>query len=102
MDALLLLAGAVVAFGAVGSFAFGSINGILAPGARGDVRVWGGIHVPSVGISIGLVTALAAVVPGRWLWPVVGFASTATFLLVIGGQFWLATHRAQPPSEALE
>jgi len=97
VEALLLLTGAVLGFGAVGTYAFGGINGLLAPGPRGDVRVWGGMHLPSVGASILLVTALTWVVHGLLLWPLVGFTATATYLLVIGLQFWLATHRARLP-----
>lgn len=95
VDALLLLAGAVTAFGAVGGYAFGSINGILMPGARGEIRVWGGVHLPSVGSSIVLVALITQVLRGPWVWPVVGFVATATYLLVIGVQFWLATHRGR-------
>ena len=97
LDALLLLAGAVTGFAAVGVFAFGSINGVLAPGARGDVRVWGGLHLPSVGSSIGLVWLLTEVLDGHLLWPAVGFTATTTYLLVIGLQFWMATHRGSAP-----
>jgi hypothetical protein len=97
VEALLLLTGAALGFGAVGTYAFGGINGLLAPGPRGDVRVWGGMHLPSVGASILLVTALTGVVHGLLLWPLVGFTATATYLLVIGLQFWLATHRARVP-----
>jgi hypothetical protein len=96
-DALLLLAGAVLGFGAVGTYAFGGVNGVLAPETRGEVRVWGGLHLPSVGLSIGLVTLLTHVLHGGPLWPLVGFTATATYLLVIGAQFWLATHRAHVP-----
>jgi hypothetical protein len=97
VDALLLLTGAVLGFGAVGTYAFGGINGLLAPGLRGDARVWGGMHLPSVGASILLVTPLSGVVHGRLLWALVGFTATATYLLVIGGQFRLATRRAHVP-----
>jgi hypothetical protein len=97
VEALLLLTGAALGFGAVGTYAFVGFNGLLAPGPRGDVRVWGGMHLPSVGASILLVTALTGIVHGRLLWPLVGFTATATYLLVIGGQFWLATHRTGVP-----
>ena len=97
LDALLLLAGAATAVGVVGAIAFGGINGVLAPSSTGDVRVWGGMHLPSVGLSIGVVTAITELVTGRLVWPLVGFASTATYLLVIGVQFWLATHQGSAP-----
>ncbi len=96
-DALLLLGGAVSGFAAVGAFAFGGINGVLMPGTAGEIRVWGGVHLPSVGSSILLVTLIAHVLDGPWVWPVVGFVATATYLLVIGVQFWLATHRGHVP-----
>lgn len=92
-EAVLLLAGAVLGFVVVGTFAFGGINGVLAPGTRGEIRVWGGMHLPSVGLSILLVGWLAGTVPGLPAWPLVGFTATATYLLVIGAQFWLATQR---------
>jgi hypothetical protein len=97
LDAMLLLAGAVLAFGTVGTLACGGVNGILAQGTRGKVRVWGGMHIPSVGLSIALVTLLTHVIHGHLLWPLVGFAATATYLLVIGAQFWFATRRTRVP-----
>lgn len=97
-DALLLLTGAVLGFGIIGTFAFGGINGVLSPRGRGDIRIWGGIHLPSVGASIALVAALTHLVHGSALWPLVGFTATVTYLLIIAGQFWLATHRAGVPA----
>jgi hypothetical protein len=97
VDALLLLAGAVTGFAVVGGYAFGGINGVLAPGTRGEIRVWGGVHMPSVGSSILLVTLITSLVRGRLVWPLVGFAATAAYLLVIGVQFWLATRRGYVP-----
>lgn len=102
LDAVLLLAGAVAGFGAVGAFAFGSINGVLAPGTRGDIRVWGGVHFPSVGLSILLTWLLTSVVHGPVVWPLVGFTATVTYLLMIGLQFWMATHRHLAPEPAAE
>jgi hypothetical protein len=93
VDAVLLLTGAVVGFGAVGAYAFDGINRVLAPGERAEVRVWGGMHLPSVGSSIALVTIITSSLHGHLVWPVVGFTATTTYLLVIGVQFWLATHR---------
>ena len=90
-------AGAVAGFAAVGAFAFGGINGVLAPGTQGEIRVWGGLHLPSVGSSILLVWLISESVGGHLVWPVVGFTATATYLLIIGVQFWLATHRGHVP-----
>lgn len=96
-QALLLLAGAALGFGAVGAFSFGGINGVLAPTSPGEVRVWGGMHLPSVGLSIGLVALIVSVVDSTYSWLLVGFGATATYLLVIGVQFWLATHKGRAP-----
>ena len=93
LDALLLLAGAVTGFALVGAYAFGSINEILIPRTRGETRVWGGVHLPSVGSSILLVAVIVHTLRGVWVWPAVGFVATATYLLLLGAQFWLATHR---------
>jgi hypothetical protein len=90
VDAVLLLVGAVLGFGCVGAFAFGGINQPLTPGSGREVRVWGGMHVPSVGSSIGIVTGLTRLVHGPFLWILVGFVATTTYLLVLGGQFWVA------------
>jgi len=96
LDALLLLAGAVLAFGAAGIFAFGDTT-VLSPTTRPPIHVWDGMHLPSVGASILLITVLAHLVHGRLVWPLVGFTATATYLLVVGAQFWLAAHRAHDP-----
>jgi hypothetical protein len=93
LDAVLMLAGAVVGFGAVGAYAFEGINRVLTPGDHAEVRVWGGMHLPSVGSSIALVTIITSSVHGHFVWPVVGFTATTTYLLVIGVQFWFATRR---------
>ena len=97
LDALLLLAGAVTGFAAVGAFGYGGINGVLAPRMRGEIRVWGGLHLPSVGSSILLVSVVTQVAHGHPAWLLVGFTATSTYLLVIGLQFWLATHRGHLP-----
>jgi hypothetical protein len=100
LDAVLLLAGAVLGFGAVGTYASGGFNGVLVPGAPARVRVWGGMHLPSVGLSILLVTTINALLDGPMVWLLVGFTATASYLLVIGLQFWLAVHRGPAPQPA--
>lgn len=97
VDALLLLAGAVAGFVLLGTLAFGGINGILAPTAPGHVRVWGGMHLPSVGASILACSLLAHFIHGHLVWPLVGFTATTTYLLVIALQFAFATHRTTQP-----
>jgi hypothetical protein len=98
-EALLLLAGAAFAFGAVGTFAYGGFNAALAPSPQRQVRVWGGMHIPSVGVSILLVSLIAHWIHGDPAWLAVGFTATATYLLMIGLQFWIATHRPTVPAD---
>jgi hypothetical protein len=93
LQTLLLLVGAALGFGAVGTLAFAGINRPLAPGPVRQARVWGGMHLPSVGSSIGAVTALTRWVHGQLMWVLVGFVATAIYLSVLGGQFWVAAHR---------
>ena len=50
-----LLTGAVLGFGAVGTYAFGGINGLLAPGSRDDVRVFINNVLLFAGISLEVV-----------------------------------------------
>ncbi len=99
LDAVLLLAGAVLGFGAVGTYASNGFNGVLVPGTPGRVRVWGGMHLPSVGMSILVVASINALLDGPAVWLLVGFAATTCYLLVIGVQFWLATHRGSEPGD---
>jgi hypothetical protein len=102
VDAVLLLVGAVLGFGAVGAFAFDGINQPLMPGPGAEVRIWGGMHVPSVGSSIGIVTGLTRLVHGPFMWVLVGFVATAVYLSVLGGQFWLAGLRRSRRTESAD
>lgn len=96
VDALLLLVGAVVGFLLVGAVAYGGVNVLLAPTTGGTVRVWGGMHLPSVGVSILACSLLAHFVHGHVVWPLVGLTATAVYLLVIALQFAFATlHRGE-------
>ena len=86
-------AGAVAGFAAVGALAHGSAAQVLnaAPDAR--VRLWGGFHLPSVGAAIGAVALVTALVEDELAWPLVGFAATGIYLLVIAAQFTIADER---------
>ncbi len=90
VDAVLLLCGAVAGFVVVGTAAYGGFHALLAPGPPPQVRVWAGAHLPSVGLSIAVVAGLCSLVAGHLLWLAVGLAATATYLTVIGLQFWAA------------
>jgi hypothetical protein len=74
LDALLLLAGAVLAFGAAGIFAFGDTT-VLSPTTRPPIHVWGGMHLPSV--AVGRVHCHGDISTGRWCSVLAGGASRA-------------------------
>ena len=61
---MLLLAGAVVAFGTVGVLAYGGLTGILTGSSPAEIRVCGGFHLPSVGAII--ATVLFVVIYVAW------------------------------------
>lgn len=91
LDALLLLIGAAAGYGLVATVAFGGVGAVLATDPPAGVALWGALHLPSVGGSILLCSLLTRFVSGHGIWPLVGFTATATYLLVLAGQFRLAT-----------
>jgi hypothetical protein len=95
-EALLLLLGAVAGFGVAAAIAHGGPRATFSSDAEpSSVRVWGGFHLFSVGLSIGLAAAAAATLREPLVWPVVGFVSTAVYLIVTAGQFTIAERRKE-------
>jgi len=92
-DALLFLAGAVIGFAAVGAAAHGSATRVLRVPPEPTVRLWGGFHLPSVGLAIAGSALVAARVHGTLAWPLVGLLATCVYLLVIAAQFTIADTR---------
>ena len=90
LEALLFLAGAVSGFALVGAFAHRSTDRVLRPPEEATVRLWGGFHLPAVGLAIAASALVVAVVDGVLDWPLVGFIVTCTYLLAIAAQFTLA------------
>lgn len=95
VEALLFLGGAVAGFALVGALAHGSATRVLRTAAEPTVRLWGGFHLPSVGLAIAGSTLVVAVVHGVIAWPVVGFLATCIYLVVIAGQFTIADSRGR-------
>lgn len=93
LDAVLFLAGAVVGFAVVGALAHGSATRVLRAPQEPTVRLWGGFHLPSVGLAIGGAALVAAVVHGALAWPLVGFLATCLYLVVLAAQFTIADAR---------
>ena len=93
--ALMLAAGAITAFALVGLLAFGKPARVLASPEEKEVQLWGAFHLPVVAAALGIATLLAHAVHDAILaWLLVGFAATATYLLVIALQYMLAERRA--------
>ena len=93
--ALMLAAGAITAFALVGLLAFGMPEHVLVSPKEKQVELWGAFHLPVVAASLGIATLLANFVHNAILaWLFVGFAATATYLLVIALQYMLAERRA--------
>jgi hypothetical protein len=90
LEAVLFLGGAVAGFAAVGAGAHGSVSGILQAPRSSRVRLWGGFHLPSVGLAIAGAALVAELVPGSPAWLLVGFVITAVYLSVIAAQFTIA------------
>ena len=88
-DALLFLAGAVVAYALVGGLALGGIPERLAP-EPGRAVIWGGLHLFSVGLAIGAATLVAHLVTSPAAWPLGGFLATALYLSASAGQLAFA------------
>lgn len=97
LEALLFLGGAVAGFAAVGAAAHGSATQVLRPAPEATVRLWGGFHLPSVGLAIAGTSLVAALVHGVLAWPLVGFLATCIYLIVIAGQFTIADERGREP-----
>ena len=92
IDALLFMAGAVLAFAVVGVGAFGGMGTRFAHAPR-EAALWGSFHFLSVGGAIGAAALVSYLLGGRVGWTVAPFASTVTYLLVLGAQFSAADRR---------
>jgi hypothetical protein len=90
LEALLFLVGAVSGFACIGAMAHGSATKILRVPPEPTVRLWGGFHLPSVGLAIAGSSLVAAVVSGVLVWFLVGLSATSIYLLVIAAQFTVA------------
>jgi hypothetical protein len=86
LEALLFMSGAVLAFAMVGAAAFGGVNARFAHSPR-RAALWGSFHFLSVGTAIGAAAFLTYLFTGPAGWLLAPFASTVTYLLVLGVQF---------------
>lgn len=90
--ALLFMAGAVLAFAAVGVVAFGGVSTRFAHAPR-QAALWGSFHFLSVGGAIGAAALVTYLLTRGVGWLAAPFAATVTYLLVLGAQFAVADER---------
>ncbi len=89
-EALLFLLGAVLGFGLTAAVAHGSPAATFGSDRDRPVRLWGGLHLVSVGAAIGISAAVAMQVGNPLVWLLVGFLATTVYLTLIAAQFTLA------------
>jgi len=85
LAALTFMAGAVLGFAFVGLLAFGGVGKHYGQ-ERGQSLLWGSFHFLSVGLAIGAAALVARYVGNAIAWPLAGFLSTSTYLLVVGAE----------------
>jgi hypothetical protein len=85
-DAALHVLGAVVAFGVVGGLAFGRLTAGLPAEKTTANAAWGYLHFASVGAVLGVAALVAPLLRPDLAWPITGFATTSTYLLVVAAQ----------------
>lgn len=99
LEAILFLAGAISGFAAVGAAAHGSASGFLRPPESSRIRLWGGFHLPSIGLAVGGAALVAELIKSSLAWPVDGFVVTSIYLSVIAAQFTIAEKADLPETE---
>ncbi len=90
VELLLFVAGAVLAFLAVEVAAYVGLRVRVERQAPSTVEAWGHAHLVSAGLAIGSSWAVLQALDSTVGWLVVGFVSTAVYLLLYAAQRTLA------------
>ncbi|HEY5332326.1 MAG TPA: hypothetical protein VIJ21_02180 [Solirubrobacterales bacterium] len=98
LKAVLFLGGALLAFASIGTVAHGRVDAVLSADRSREVRLWGALHIPAIGLAIAETTAIVAFVNGPSAFPLTGFAVTFTYVAVIAAQFTFAEHDRGGPT----
>lgn len=93
VDALVFMAGAVLAFALVSVLAFGSLRPGSVP-QQSPPAVLGSFHFVSVGFAIGVATLVAHTVQSFIVWPLASFSTTVIYMLVLAGEVALANRQS--------
>jgi hypothetical protein len=92
-EAVLFLVGAVAAFACIGAAAHGRVDAVLSADRSRDVRLWGALHFPAIGLAVGETAAIVNLVHGSAIFPITGFAVSFTYLGTVAAQFAIADRR---------
>ena len=77
--------GAVLAFAAVGTLAFGGVTAEFSGESR-RVQLWGAVRFLSVGLAVGAAWLASAYAPSLPGWPLGAFVATAFYLVMVGAE----------------
>ena len=91
LAALTFMFGAVLGFVFVGALAFGGVTSRFDRDHGEAPLVWGSFHFFSVGMAIGAAVLVTYLLESFiFAWPLGGFLSTATYLLIAGAESTIA------------
>lgn len=93
LEAILFLVGAVSAYACAGAAAHGRVGAVLSLGRSREVRLWGALHFPAIGIAVGEAVMIASLVQGRAAFPITSFTVTFTYLTTVAAQFTIADRK---------
>jgi hypothetical protein len=91
VEALLFVAGGVLAFFLVETLAYGSPTASLRPGTGTEVALWGHAHLLSAGLAVASAAGVLWLAEGLLGWPLVAFVATLIYLLAGAAQVTAAT-----------
>jgi hypothetical protein len=92
-EVLALLAGATLAFVALGAVAYGGTLMKPDESAPAGTRIWAAFHLPMAALVALISLLLARCCSGTLLWGLVGTTTTAIYLLGVSAQFLCFTVR---------
>jgi hypothetical protein len=93
-EVLIYIAGAVAGFLAVTAFAYGRPTIRLRKPQPTPEAIWGHAHLVSAGVSVGASWAFLQILSTNVAWAIVGFLTTAIYLLLSAVQAALASTAA--------
>ncbi|MGH2939595.1 MAG: hypothetical protein ACRDPE_15920 [Solirubrobacterales bacterium] len=102
-EAILFLVGALAGFSFVGTAVYGRIDALLSTDRPHEVRLWGALHFPAIGVTVVETVAITKFVTGAAVFPIASFTATSTYLAISAMQFTLAgARRPERPSRSTE